>query len=496
MGFVPRGKVDIRAANLVGNWETAEQGTQIPLAIGIILGLTAGLIVGLKQTIKPIETLKWSGARGLQRWSMTGLKYGAYIGLIAGFIGWPIFYLSLASNLGLGNELAKWGMAGQIAGVISGLLAGVAAVLITRPRSRRTGELWDWRTIRSADGVISALIWGLANGVSFGESGFNWLIGGLSGLSMGIITGLSHRLSTRPAFRIGDALIVGLIGWLIYGLLTWLTGRLLLEELKMGLFAWWRLWLDTWLGIAATAGFIAWLVAKLRESPEPVKLPQGARLEEWHWRAPRWHQWLHAGVAAALLSSLIMGVLMGLGGTHPVQVIAAFSQRMGFGVIAVLGGSTMLAVMAGVGVFLGALLGVLFSAFTSGLIGPDIERRTMPNQGIWQSARNVGVVCLDWGAHVGAELGVAEAIRLPADDWTCSRALGLVVLFAGQHTVSGVNQWVSASCCLLPTPYAADHALVQRGDALALCAFPRLCYRTHVSPTDWWALSVPPRVAT
>jgi hypothetical protein len=184
MGFVPRGKLGIGAANWVGNWETAEQGTQIKLAIGMILGLTAGLIVGLKQTIRPIETLKWSGARGrremvlgLQRWSMTGLKYGAYIGLIAGYIVWPIFYLSLPSNLGLGNELAKWGMAGQIAGVISGLLAGVAAVLIARSGVRRTGELWDWRTIRSADGVISGLIWGIASGVSLGGEYFQLAYG-------------------------------------------------------------------------------------------------------------------------------------------------------------------------------------------------------------------------------------------------------------------------------------------------------------------------------
>ncbi|MEP7307076.1 MAG: hypothetical protein ABJA98_16310 [Acidobacteriota bacterium] len=41
------------------------------------------------------------------------------------------------------------------------------------------------------------------------------------------------------------------------------------------------------------------------------------------------------------------------------------------------------------GAFLGALFGLL-----SGLTGPDVERRTAPNQGIRQSAKNVGVFAL------------------------------------------------------------------------------------------------------
>ena len=102
MELVPTGKL-IPAAR--AKLEELENRVPIPLYTIImhtIIALIVGLIVGLRQTIEPIETLKWSGTRawssmilGLRWWSMTGLKYGAYVGLIGGQIGWPIWYLSL-----------------------------------------------------------------------------------------------------------------------------------------------------------------------------------------------------------------------------------------------------------------------------------------------------------------------------------------------------------------------------------------------------------------
>lgn len=53
--------------------------------------------------------------------------------------------------------------------------------------------------------------------------------------------------------------------------------------------------------------------------------------------------------------------------------------------------------------FLGALFGVL-----NGLTGPDVERRTVPNQGIWQSAANVGVCALAGVLTVGFPYGMTN----------------------------------------------------------------------------------------
>jgi uncharacterized membrane protein len=64
-------------------------------------------------------------------------------------------------------------------------------------------------------------------------------------------------------------------------------------------------------------------------------------------RADRWRQSLTAGVAAAWLSSLIRGSLMGLDGRHAVQVMAAFSNSLILGLTTVLCGSAMLALVKG-----------------------------------------------------------------------------------------------------------------------------------------------------
>src|SRR5262245_1785363 len=95
MGFLPKGQLLIMEIRTV---ETGIQaiGTTVDSAVKsiiIIIALIAGLSVGLKRTIKPIETLRWSGAKAwagmvlwFQRGSIGGLKYGAYIGQIAGLV--------------------------------------------------------------------------------------------------------------------------------------------------------------------------------------------------------------------------------------------------------------------------------------------------------------------------------------------------------------------------------------------------------------------------
>jgi hypothetical protein len=180
--------------------------------LAAIGGLITGFIIGLMRTIRPIETLQWSAKKawrgmvlGLRRWLIAGVSYGGCIGLIAGQIGWSICYLFLyirISNAGL----AVWSRLGQIAGAISGLIAVVAVVLIVRPGVWRNHGFRDWTAAMWTDSIISAIIWGPAAWLSFG------LYGLVGGFGIGIIAGLSHWIHDRPAFRMAEALVVGVVG--------------------------------------------------------------------------------------------------------------------------------------------------------------------------------------------------------------------------------------------------------------------------------------------
>jgi DNA polymerase III delta prime subunit len=373
------------------------------VAIVAILGLITGLIVGLMPAIRPIETLRWSGTRawngmvlGLRRWSIWGLKYAAYVGLMAGQVGWSIYYLSL--KFPFSDAFPVWSRVGQIAGVIAGLISAVAVLLITRPSVWLTRGPRDWVAVRWTDSLISALIWGIGAGLSLGLA-----FGILSGLGMGIIAGLSHGLTNRPAFRMADALVVGLIGGLISGLVAWIIDAMLFKVLRTGLFDWMGHWLYGWLAAGATAGLVACLIAKLRNTTQPVEtLPKGG-MAVLNWLALRWRQWLIGGVVAASVPS----VLMGWGQIQVIEAIYIVSFCFGFGVISTLTASCIIALMAALlGAMFGGVPGALLGSLSGGLTGPEIERRTVPNQGIRQSAGNVGVFALVGGLTLGTIWGL------------------------------------------------------------------------------------------
>jgi hypothetical protein len=407
-----------------------------------ILALIAGLIVGLMQAIKPIETLQWSGARawsgmvlGLRRWSIVCLKYAPYVGLVAGQVGLSIYYLSF--KFPFSDAFPVWSRVGQIAGVISGLIASVAVLLITRPSVWLNRGLRDWVAIRWADSLISALIFGIGAGLSLGL-----LVGILSGIGMGIIAGLSHGLTNRPAFRMADALMVGLIGGLISGLVTWIIDAMLFKVLRTGLFDWVGHWLYGWLGAGATAGLVACLIAKLRNTTQPVEtLPKGG-MAVLNWLALRWRQWLIGGVVAASVPS----VLMGWGQIQVIQAIYIVSFCFGFGVIFTLTSSCFIALYAALlGALVGASVGALFGSLSGGLTGPEIERRTVPNQGIRQSAGNVWVFALIGGLTLGTVWGLlnlsaavlATGLIPEASDWLHLQLSGVLVLALFSGLVPG-----------------------------------------------------------
>jgi DNA polymerase III delta prime subunit len=401
-----------------------------------ILGLIAGLIVGLMPAIRPIETLQWSGTRawsrmvlGLRRWS--GLKYAAYVGLIAGQVGWPIAYLSL--KFSFSDAFPLWSRVGQIAGVVSGLICAVAVLLITRPSVLLTCWPRDWVAVRWADSLISALTVGLCFGLSF-----DLLIGVLGGLSVGFIAGLSYGLRDRPVFRMADALMVGLIGGLISGLVLWILDAMLFKVLRVGLSTWIGLWLCGWLGAGATAGLVACLIAKLRKTTQPVETLPGSGKAAWNWLARRWRQWLICGVVAAAVSSVSLVLLMGWGQIRVFQAIYIVSFCLGWGVVYALVGLFLTALMAALlGAVFGGVPGALLGLLSGGLTGPEIERRTVPNQGIRQSAGNVWVFALVGGLTLGTIWGLLNlsfavlvtGVIPEASDWLRLQLSG--VLFLG-----------------------------------------------------------------
>jgi len=61
------------------------------------------------------------------------------------------------------------------------------------------------------------------------------------------------------------------------------------------------------------------------------------------------------------------------------------------------------------GLVMGGVLGALFGVL-NGLTGPDVQRRTIPNQGIRQSAVNVGVFALLGGLIIGLPYGIGNLV--------------------------------------------------------------------------------------
>jgi DNA polymerase III delta prime subunit len=250
----------------------------LDVSVAVTIGLIAGLIVGLKREIQPIETLRWSSSKardgmvlGLRRWSMAGLKYGACMALIAGLI-YSIFDL----DVGQPDDLALWRRGGQILGAISGASAVVFTLLVCSGGSswiRLRGRL---RTA-SIDGLTSALIVGIGWALSFGIRGeaawhiVLWFL--LTGLSVGAIAALGHGLRNRLPFRMTDVLIVALIGWVMSGLGTWFISTLIYDAPSQ-LRDWMSFWLSGWLGVAVTVGSVAALIATIREKERSGDLVQ------------------------------------------------------------------------------------------------------------------------------------------------------------------------------------------------------------------------------
>jgi hypothetical protein len=108
-----------------------------------------------------------------------------------------------------------------------------------------------------------------------------------------------------------------------------------------------------------------------------------------------------------------------------IQALVAVTSFLGLGFISSLN-FCLLMTLGGtaIGASLGAP-GALFGALSGGLTGPEVKRRTLPNQGIRQSAGNVWMFALVGGLTVGLLWGLLNLLsavltigRAPqAGDW-------------------------------------------------------------------------------
>ena len=407
-----------------------------------LMALLVGLAVASKATIQPVETLGWTAAntrRGLRRWLPEGMALGFRYGTILGLVGAAgIFFVDSSGR----TYRTGWEQAGTILGGCAGLLALGAMARLARPTA--LGVPWRrpvW-TGRTTNAVLTGCLYG---GVACLNAldGFGVGAGVAFGVAVASILGLSRGVDDLSAARFGQWSIVGCVAWL--GVLT------LTPVLRPSLP--WLAWVQTWLiqgvGFGATLGLLAVLWTRFRRTSHQ-SLP-AARHASVHPRPgwPRWGHWVLTSLTLASVLRVSVAVLAGAGLLDLVRGAATLEIYLENAVQLVLAsGLTFAAIGAAngmvFGVFIGALLGVL-----QGFTGPDVERRTTPNQGIRQSARNVGVFFLTGMLIVGLPYGLLNL----AAAWVLARTMpdfaDFVRLGLGGAALIGVlGAFVPAAACI------------------------------------------------
>jgi hypothetical protein len=320
---------------------------------------------------------------------------------------------------------------GDLIGLILGLIAGVTTVLTTRPSKWRRDELRQQFSSRWPGAMVYGLIcavsfelgWGIRYG--FTPRGSLGELAVLGGLAIGIVAGLNHGLKDHRALRWIDTLVVGLLGGFGSGVLSWVIGGLLLNGLSIGFVDWVFVWFLGGLGLGGTAGIVAGLRRMRREPTTPAAMLPGLRGEGWPEFVLRLHRVFLRGGRAALVVGAPLGALAGIGLDWMILPIGNEAAFVGRGLFMTLG-VLLLCILSGGGTGLWAgVFGVLWGGLRGGLTGPEIVRRTAPNQGIRQSAVNIGVFALAGGITIGIVMWILNGASFvlltgsvpQADDW-------------------------------------------------------------------------------
>lgn len=255
-------------------------------------------------------------------------------------------------------------------------------------------------------GLITGLIVGL---IHFGI-GLKITTGLFVGLSEGSIRAAIAGLIVAPIWGMFQGLIFGLLwamigglckGWprsVIGGLILGAIYHLIMEKISPGSnILYWPLFL----------GLLGGIIVGLGEKVRPVEILG------WSWKQARFYG-LRTGVVIGILFVLVFLItLITEGASRDLITQEALSELLSLGLDNEDSKGLILAVDGLFLWFFGLLFGFPFGAVIGGIAGPsiDIEKRTIPNQGIWQSAANAGIIALIGGGLVFVVYGLIIILK-------------------------------------------------------------------------------------
>jgi hypothetical protein len=388
---VPRGPVGTRLFSEQGMmpWWARDSGDFLATTV---LALIPAVALAMVNHIVPIETLRWSPAKARQqvaywtgRVALAALDIGALCGGIAGAL-FGLVDVYDGADSAWSAVTASSQRAGLIAGTLTGLLSALALVG-AKPSGWFRGDTHNWRSARGGAAVSIGLV--IAAGL--------WPSGLVPGLWVAAMLMLGRHISDAAAESVARATMVGFVATIG---LTWQFTRSFSPPREF-----FELWLVCGAGVGGLAAAVFGLraaILRTEASDEAEASRQGSSRS----LLGPWARWAAAGIVAAVLAAIACTALIALGRLPIVQntLLAAITTAQAQGLV--LMGSAIFSLALGLSAaVLGAFAGALFGTL-KGVTGPDVMRRSVPNQGIRQSARNVPVFALIGMVVIGLPYGI------------------------------------------------------------------------------------------
>jgi hypothetical protein len=361
--------------------------------------------------------------------------------------------------------------ASLLIGIGVGELAAIALACVGFPSRLLDAGVSKPRSARAVCAVVVGAAVGLATAVATGGP-VGFLAGLVSGAALAVTIAFSRLLTPLSVMSFTRGLVVGWVGWL--GMIWQLSRASRLPT------DWFDVWAIGGIGVGTIAGIGAAAVARVRDRHA---IDDDGPALAWHEWRPHVMTWLASGAAVAVASGLVFRLLAWSGRMWFVQRLALLTSWIAPTHMSIVSASLIFALACGTagamtaGV-VGALVGLL-----GGMIGADVQRRAVPNQGIAQSAANIWRFALIGAIAVGLPYGVANVaasalitgVVPSAPDWI-RLGLGSAVflgLLGGlvpgaaclQHFALRVVLWQSGSApwhYARFLDYATDRMLLQR----------------------------------
>jgi len=423
----------------------------------LLLASIAGVVIAVRP-IAPIETLRWSGTnawQGVTRWLRRAVPPACNYGFLVGLVGG-----ALAGIVGIFRPMRLFG--GQTIGAISinnpraGFVLGIFAIAVwlVAVGTMRWPSRWieggapSRLSTREANAIIAGLVGAAAATISAGY------YGAFFGIAVAIVPGASRTFGRASSRRFVQGFVSILIGWfgvsyvLMRGSSYSSFGDVLLT------------WATSGTGVAMTAALLLAFATRVglktsvvvspfrrfgRLKPAAEGFETGRResgpsvVEE---AAPdedvpfgrMWAMTIGIGAALALLLGGVSALLVLAGLRHVIQSAVLVALAMTGKSTVVQSNASLIAVYAAAfASFFAAVVGSVIGLL-NGLTGPDVAKRTRPNQGIRQSAFNTLVFGAVAACAVGLPFGLMNlggaAVALASTPVTFADAIQIVVINA------------------------------------------------------------------